>query len=92
MLAMTLDVFEGSVCRCLASHNQTFKRLRTSLCVLLNSATAVGKFLGPAVLTTQGSGPHDVVINDLNGDGRADIATTNLGTNTIGVLLNTGTF
>ena len=63
----------------------------TTLCILLNSVTAPGTFSAPpAIYDSNGTGPHSVVLRDLNNDGRLDIATTNLGSDTVGVLLNIG--
>jgi len=61
----------------------------TILCILLNSPSSPGTFSAPpAIYESNGLGPHDVILQDLNGDGFLDIATTNLGSNTVGVLLN----
>ena len=38
------------------------------------------------------SGPAGIAVADVNGDGRLDLITANTGSNTVGVLLNTGTF
>lgn len=63
----------------------------TTLSILLNSASSPGTFPAPPIrYDSNGTGPHDVVLYDLNGDGRLDIVTTNLGSSTVGVLLNTG--
>ena len=63
----------------------------TTLCILLNSTSAPGTFSAPpAIYESNGTGPHDVVLHDLNSDGRLDIATTNLGSDTVGVFLNIG--
>jgi len=63
----------------------------TTLGILLNSAPSPSTFsTNPATYDSGGMGPHDVLLQDLNGDGRLDIATTNLASNTVGVLLNTG--
>ncbi len=65
----------------------------TTITVLVNSAATPGTF--PAAGTTYasgGNGPIHAVVRDLNGDGRADIAATNLVSQNVGVLLNTTTF
>ncbi len=63
----------------------------TTVSVLLNTTpngTATPTFAAKQDFTV-GTAPTFVVIADLNGDGRADIATSNFGTNTVSVLLNT---
>src|SRR6266516_589209 len=39
---------------------------------------------------TTGSGPYSIALDDLNGDGKPDLATANLDANTVSVLLNRG--
>ncbi|MBF9239807.1 T9SS type A sorting domain-containing protein [Hymenobacter sp. BT683] len=46
----------------------------------------------PAVAFATGASPGSVAVADLNGDGRADVLTANRSANTLGVLLNSGTF
>jgi hypothetical protein len=61
--------------------------------VLLNSATTPGTFAAPVSFSTgASSAPRDLVLTDLNADGRRDIATANYGSNTVGVLLSTTVF
>ncbi len=64
--------------------------------VLLNSAATPGTLLAPTVYASGGTNPIELAINDLNGDGRADIAVSNYGSDNVGVLLNSaatpGTF
>jgi len=58
--------------------------------VLLNSTTAPGTFATAVTFGTgAGSAPRGLVLADLDADGRRDIATANLSSNTVGVLLNT---
>jgi len=45
-----------------------------------------------AYSTGASRGPEDVAVADVNGDGRLDLVTANAGSNTVSVLLNTGTF
>ncbi len=62
----------------LASNNVT---------ILSNTGTAgVGRYSISSNLSVSGQVPTNVRIGDLNGDGRMDIATTNLGSNNISVL------
>ena len=50
--------------------------------------------LGPATTYATGTGskPGGLALADMNGDGRPDIVTANYGNNSVGVLLNTGTY
>jgi len=48
-----------------------------------------GTFL-PGTNLTVGNGPADVAVGDFNGDGRLDLAVTNLNDNTLSVLLGNG--
>ena len=59
--------------------------------VLLGQA---GRSFAPArtYSTGAGSAPNAVALADMNGDGRLDMVTVNSSSNTVGVLLNTGTF
>ena len=54
--------------------------------------TGQGNF-GNAVFYSTGTGsqPQGIAVADVNGDGKLDMLTTNSGTNTVGVLLGTGT-
>lgn len=68
-------------------------RLGNTIRILYNSPLAPGTFSTPAlVYPSSGTGPHDILLHDFNDDGLLDIAITNLDSNTIGVLLNTGKF
>ena len=63
----------------------------TTVSVLVNTTpngTATPTFAAKQDFTV-GTQPNSVVIADLNGDGRADIATNNFGAATVSVLLNT---
>ncbi|WP_151087962.1 FG-GAP repeat domain-containing protein [Hymenobacter baengnokdamensis] len=65
----------------------------TTISILSNSTAKAAVFSSAARLyRSGGTGPHDVTVGDFNGDGRLDIATSNFGSNVIGVLLNTGKF
>lgn len=59
--------------------------------VLLGQA---GSSFAPVVTYSTGanSAPVGIALSDVNADGRPDIVTTNNGSNSVGVLLNTGTF
>ena len=48
-------------------------------------------FIAGATLLSGGTHPEGVVIADFNGDGKLDIAVSNLDTNTVAVFLNSGT-
>jgi hypothetical protein len=65
-----------------------------------NGSSTVGVLLGngpgtfQAVVTTStgtGSQPNDIAVADVNADGKPDLITANYGTNSVGVLLGTGT-
>ena len=51
----------------------------------LNFSTAM-----PPLALPSGTLPYDVIIADLDGDGKPDLATANAGANTVSVFLNTG--
>jgi len=58
--------------------------------VLLN--TGAGSFAPASTYSTgTGSAPFDIAVADVNGDSKPDLLTSNSGTNTVGVLLGTGT-
>jgi hypothetical protein len=56
--------------------------------VLLNQGN--GTFATAVIYATGGSHPQAVAIGDLNGDGKPDLAVTNVDANNVGVLLNQG--
>ena len=59
--------------------------------VLLGQAG--GGFAAASTYSTSASlGPQGIAIADVNGDGRPDLVTANDGSNTVSVLLNTGTY
>jgi predicted nucleotidyltransferase len=61
----------------------------TALYLLVQSPSAPSTFQATSgIYGSGGVGPHDVLMRDLNGDGYLDIVTSNFGTNTVGVLLN----
>ena len=61
-----------------------------SVGVLLNTTAAIGSptFASSVVFPT-GNGPTTVIASDINGDGIADVVTSNGGSNDISILLNT---
>ncbi|MBO2008536.1 FG-GAP-like repeat-containing protein [Hymenobacter negativus] len=64
----------------------------STVSVLLGSATTPGTFATGTTYSSGGQGPVNLEVSDLNNDGRPDIATTNVLSSTIGVLLNTSLF
>lgn len=63
-----------------------------AISVYLNSgASGPGTFGTPTSFTTGAPGSIHLCAGDLNGDGHADIATTNVVTNQVSILFNTGT-
>ncbi|RZK61373.1 MAG: VCBS repeat-containing protein, partial [Hymenobacter sp.] len=69
----------------------TANLLSPTVSVLLNSAATPGTLLAATTYSSGGTNPIEVAINDLNGDGQADLAVSNYGSNTVGVLLNSAT-
>lgn len=60
-----------------------------SVHVLLGAAAGAGTVaFKPPLTVPTGTGPLDVVLADFNGDGRADVAAANAGSNNVSVLLN----
>ena len=59
--------------------------------VLINSAVAPGTFPNARTYSSGGTQPACVAVGDFNADGRPDIVTSNNGSGTIGVLLNSAT-
>ncbi len=58
--------------------------------VFKNTSTGAGNITyAPKVDYTVGSFPRSVIINDLNADGKADLAVTNQASNTVSILRNT---
>jgi uncharacterized repeat protein (TIGR01451 family) len=53
--------------------------------------TGTGSFGAPVGYGSGGNNPYGIVAADFNGDAKPDVAVTNSTTNTVGVLLNTGT-
>ncbi len=69
----------------------TANRTADSVSVLLNTTAAeatVPSFAGKVDFAT-GPSPFSLAVDDLNGDGKPDVAVTNFGDNTVSVLLNT---
>jgi hypothetical protein len=61
-----------------------------SVGVLLNTTTAVGSpMFASTVVFAVGNGPTTVIASDVNGDGIADVVTSNGGSNDVSILLNT---
>ena len=58
--------------------------------VLLGAAGASAGIFRPPVDYPTGNGPRSVAVGDLNGDGKADLAVANVGSNTLSVLLGNG--
>jgi hypothetical protein len=71
----------------LATANFGANAFANTVSVLLNRGD--GSFKAKHDYAT-GTGPVDVAIGDLNGDGKADLATANYDSNTVSVLLNRG--
>ncbi|MCY2967201.1 MAG: FG-GAP-like repeat-containing protein, partial [Planctomycetota bacterium] len=65
----------------------------STISVFLNTTTpgATSPSLAAKVDFATGAGPHSLVTVDMNGDGKADLVTSNLDDNTVGVALNTTT-
>lgn len=57
---------------------------------LWGAAAVAGPLFAPPVNHPSGNNPVSVAVGDLNGDGRPDLVTSNLSSNTISVLLGTG--
>ncbi len=72
----------------LAVANEYFNTIST-VSVFLNKGNGI---FAPKVDYTTGVNPHAIAIGDLNGDGKPDLAVTNMGSNTVSVLLNSSTF
>jgi hypothetical protein len=88
-ISVTIGEFNGDGKPDLAVANAN----STSVSVLLNTTSPgadIPTFSTKADFTTGGT-PYSVSIADLNGDGKLDLATANLGSNNISVFLNTTT-
>ncbi|MGI4864119.1 MAG: FG-GAP repeat domain-containing protein [Janthinobacterium lividum] len=60
--------------------------------VLKNNGTGTFAAVQTFAAGASGSMPYDVAAADVSGDNKPDLITANVSTNTVGVLLNTGTF
>jgi hypothetical protein len=62
------------------------------VCLLLTGLSTVGRgqCFNATAVPSGGSFPHSVAVGDFNGDGRADLATPNAGSNNVSVLLGNG--
>jgi hypothetical protein len=67
--------------------SQTGQYTPSNVAVLLGIGN--GQF-SPPITTVAGNGPRSIVIADLNGDGKADVAISNVGWNDISLLLGNG--
>src|SRR5437660_9756630 len=90
MNAMT---FKNNRPKYLNKKTALFTLIAVSLAVLLQVATSFAQTVSfsPATNFAVGSRPHSVVIGDLNGDGKPDLAVSNDGDESVSILLNTGT-
>src|SRR5437660_8869704 len=90
MNAMT---FKNNRTKYLNKKTALFTLIAVSLAVLLQVATSFAQTVSfsPATNFAVGSRPHSVVIGDLNGDGKLDLAVPNHGSNSVSILLNTAT-
>lgn len=65
-------------------------------CNGLNAVALLRNFGGgslgnPIYIPVDGTGPHQVLVNDMNGDGKADLITVNQASNNVTILLGDGT-
>src|SRR5437660_480747 len=90
MNAMT---FKNNRTKYLNKKTALFTLIAVSLAVLLQVATSFAQTVSfsPATNFAVGSRPHSVVIGDLNGDGKPDLAVSNDGGESVSILLSTGT-
>src|SRR5437588_211566 len=90
MNAMT---FKNNRTKYLNKKTALFTLIAVSLAVLLPVATSFAQTVSfsPATNFAVGSRPHSVVIGDLNGDGKPDLAVANAFSHTVSILLGTGT-
>lgn len=66
-------------------------RLNNALILYRNISTTGAVAFAPAITYTTGLSPRAVAIDDLDGDGKLDIAVTNISANTVSVFRNTST-
>ena len=85
--------FKNNRTKYLNKKTALFTLIAVSLAVLLPVATSFAQTVSfsPATNFAVGSRPHSVVIGDLNGDGKPDLAVSNDGDESVSILLNTGT-
>src|SRR5438105_14394368 len=90
MNAMT---FKNNRTKYLNKKTALFTLIAVSLAVLLPVATSFAQTVSfsPATNFAVGSRPHSVVIGDLNGDGKPDLAAADRSSEVDAILLNTGT-
>jgi len=68
----------------------TANSITGTVSVLIGNKDDLGNFSSPETFPVMGTTPQSMVINDLNGDGHADIITANKGSNNVSVLLGDG--
>jgi phosphoribosylcarboxyaminoimidazole (NCAIR) mutase len=72
----------------IATNNAGSSSNGTSIGVLINNGK--GSFWAPSNFNSGGSSPYDVALGDFNADGMVDLAVTNSGSGSVGILLGTG--
>ena len=68
----------------------TANSLHNSVTMLFGNGKLLLTF-GPGAYARTGDSPGSVVIGDVSGDGNPDLATANIGSNTVSVFLGNGT-